>query len=81
MPSNYPQIECVLDNGDGTVTELAGATVKMYNVTGASALPDLTADGSGIVPAGTLAVAVGTEIRVTVITATGITAFDEFLTT
>lgn len=66
MPSNYNSFDVVIDNDDGTVTRVASQTVKVYNVTGATALADTASDVNGIVPGATVAVAAGTILRFSV---------------
>ncbi len=79
--SNYDAIDCAIDNGDGTLTKLAGVTVNVYDVTHSAALLDLTADSSGHIPAGTLSVAVGTTIRFGFKRTDLVAAYDEVITT
>lgn len=62
--SAYAGFDVLIDDGSGVVTPVAGATVKVYDVTAAAALADLTTDGSGHVAAGTYpAVPAGRVLR------------------
>jgi hypothetical protein len=79
--SNYPAFEVKVDNDDGTTTPCPLQVVKVYDVTNAAALADVNADSSGIVPAGSLAVAVGTLIRFSFSRADGICGYSEVFTT
>jgi hypothetical protein len=80
MPSDYEGIEWKV-SVLGVEYPVASATVKVHDIedadptdgTGATALSDLSTDGSGIMAAGTLAtVAVGRTVRFTVIRADGL---------
>jgi hypothetical protein len=80
MPSNYAGIEWKVQIA-GVAYPVASATVKVHDLTGSdpttgtgsTALSDLATDGSGIMAAGTLAIAVGRTVRFTVTRADGLT--------
>lgn len=78
--SDYPAFDVLLDNDDGTLAPVPGATVHVYDVTNGAPLDDITADPSGHVPAGSLDVDAGTIIRFTVALATGEAGFSEVVT-
>ncbi len=82
MPSNYATTQVVIDNHNGTVTVVAGAAVKAWNVDAATDLGAVAnTDSQGFIPAGTLNVNVGTKIRFRVENYQGRAAFTEFTTT
>lgn len=63
MPSNYTAFDVLIET-NGQVAPAAGATVKVWNVTGNADLGvTLTADSQGVVVAGTLNVSAGTLVR------------------
>lgn len=80
MPSDYEGIEWKV-SVDGIEYPVASATVKVHDITaadptdgsGSTALSDLSTDGSGIMAAGTLAIAAGRTVRFTVTRADGLT--------
>jgi hypothetical protein len=79
--STYPAFDVKIDNDDGTTTPCPTQTIKVYDVTNAVALaPDLVSDASGVVQAGTLAVASGTLIRFSFSRADGICGYSEVYT-
>jgi hypothetical protein len=79
--SAYAAFDVVTQAADGTTEPVPLQTVKVYNVTGAAALADLTTDANGHIPAGTLAVAAGTVIRFSFLKTDGRCGFAERVTT
>jgi hypothetical protein len=76
--SNYAGFDVLIDNNTGLVTPVAGATVKVYDVTAAAALADLTSDVNGHVAAGTYpAVAVGHVLRFRIENNAGMSGYAE----
>jgi hypothetical protein len=69
MPSNYSAFDVLIDNGDGTQTVVPNAVVEARDFTDPEAvariMPDLLADTSGQVSAGSLNVGAGSNIRFT----------------
>jgi hypothetical protein len=80
MPSNYAAFEVLIDNDDGTYTPCPLQVLKVYDATNSAALADVQSDASGIVPAGSLAVNVGTMIRFSFLRADGICGYSEVFT-
>jgi hypothetical protein len=81
MPSNYEAFDVKIFNDEGTETLLAGVTLKVYDATNLADLPDVTADGSGQVAAGTLNVAAGTVVRFRLENSMGRAGYWEHVTT
>jgi hypothetical protein len=86
MPSNYLGFTVGYDKEDGVAPVVfAAQTVKVRDITNSADLADLTSDGNGIVPNGTLSVAAGTAVRfyfqITSGTYKGVGAFYEQVTT
>jgi hypothetical protein len=79
MPSNYEAVEFKVQVA-GVAYPVASAAVKVHDLTGSdptdgsgsTALSDLSTDGSGIMAAGTLAIAAGRTVRFTVTRADGL---------
>jgi hypothetical protein len=63
MPSNYEAFYVTKRSANGVKTHVAGATVKAYDADLSAAISTLTADGTGLIVAGTLAVSAGTRVR------------------
>jgi hypothetical protein len=72
MPtSDYAAFELKQDLGDGLPHYLPSETVQVWDIqdadpetgAGAVALPDVTSDADGIVPAGTVSIGAGRRIR------------------
>jgi hypothetical protein len=66
MASDYAPFDVNIDNDDGTLTPVAGVTVKVYDTIGEAYLSDLTTDGDGHIDGDTIAVDPGTTIRFSV---------------
>lgn len=81
MPSNFLTFDVLIDNDDGTATPVGSQTVKVYDVTHATALADKASDANGVVAGGTLPVAAGTLIRFSVSRADGLNGCAEQVTT
>jgi hypothetical protein len=78
--SSYAAFDVLFENEDGLTLPAALAPVHVYDVTGAVALADLTADANGHIPAGSLAVAAGSPIRFWVELDGGLVGYAEILT-
>lgn len=63
MPSNYAAFHVSIRSADGVITHVPSATVKAYDADLNAAISTLTANGSGQIVAGTLAVAPGTRVH------------------
>ena len=63
MPSNYEGFHVSKEKNDGVIEQLAGVTVKVYDVDLDVEVTTLVSNGSGNIPAGSLPVAVGTRVR------------------
>jgi hypothetical protein len=70
----------LIDNDDGSSTLVPALTIDVQTAAGAS-LGTVTSDSSGVVPGGTVSVAVGTTIRFTGDLGNGIVAYAEDVTT
>lgn len=80
--SNYTSIDVYVRAEDADVPALLPATtIHVYDYTNNVALADLTTDANGHIPAGTLAVAVGTKIRFWFALSDGRCGFDYQVTT
>jgi hypothetical protein len=66
---------------DGTSAPVPLQTIKVYDVTHAAALSDLTTDANGHVAAGTVAPAAGTVIRLSFLMIDGRCGYSEIVTT
>jgi hypothetical protein len=78
--STYPSFEVLIDNDDGTTTIVPLQAVAVYDATNSVALAGVSSDASGIVPAGSLTVAVGTLIRFSFSRPDGICGYSEVFT-
>ena len=67
MASAIRAFDAFIDNDDGTVVGIAGAAVEVYHVPASGPevrlLPDLVADGDGVVASGALDVPAGSVVR------------------
>ena len=84
MPSNYTLFEVGVDNDDGTISPVPGATVEVRDVTDPDnivQLADVVADGSGVVAGGVVAVDAGSKLRFTWVAADGRCGYAEEITT
>lgn len=81
MPSNYAAFDVVIDNDDGTTTPVPSQTVKVYDVTHATALSDTASDSNGHVAGASVAVAAGTLLRFSFSKTNGQCGYAEVLTT
>ena len=79
--SAYAAFDVKTQDLDGTTAPAPIEIVKVYDVTHDVALTDLATDANGHVPAGTLAVAAGTVIRLSFLMANGRCGYSEIVTT
>lgn len=81
MASMLSATEIVRDNDDGTITPVAGATIKVHKVADGALLTTLVADAGGFVAATSLDVSAGTLVRASVSLGNGVCGYAEETTT